>query len=221
MACPLPTKWAWRRSPCILKIHNLGNMDYRAAKVFILAKLRKELSEQLLYHGIHHTLDVLKMATEICEREGINGHQLKLVKTAALFHDAGFVKNKHAGHETEGCQMARKYLPKFGYPEKDIDAICGMIMATKIPQSPNNHLEEVLCDADLDYLGREDFYKIGNSLFEELQAYHLLNDEQSWNRLQVSFLSAHKFYTTTNQLLREPVKLQYLEHLKEVVASYA
>jgi uncharacterized protein len=196
-------------------------MDYRAAKQFILAKLRNELSEQLRYHGIHHTLDVLKMASEICESEGIEGHDLMLVKTAALFHDAGFVKNKHAGHEAEGCLMAREFLPDFGYSNADLDVICGMIMATKIPQSPANLLEEILCDADLDYLGRNDFYRIGNSLFEELQAYHLLNDEQAWNRLQVSFLSAHRFYTTTNKSLREPVKLRYLEGLKELVATYA
>lgn len=195
-------------------------MDYRAAKQFILSKLRAELSGKLYYHGVHHTLDVLKMATEICGGENINGHELILVKTAALFHDAGFVKNKHAGHEYEGCVIARNALPGFNYTIRDIETICGMIMATKIPQSPNNLLEEIICDADLDYLGRDDFYRIGDTLFEELKAYHLINDEQAWNRLQVSFLTAHSFYTRTNKLLREPVKLQYLEELKGLVATY-
>lgn len=196
-------------------------MDYRAAKQFILAKLREELSDQLHYHGVHHTLDVLQMASDICESEGIGGRNLMLVKTAALFHDSGFVKNKHAGHEAEGCLMVREYLPNFGYTAADIDTICGMIMATKIPQSPQNILEEILCDADLDYLGREDFFSIGNTLFEELQAYHILNDEQAWNRLQVNFLTAHKFHTITNRTVREPVKLRYLEDLKDLVATYA
>lgn len=195
-------------------------MDYRAAKQFILSKLRAELSGQLWYHGIHHTMDVLKMATEICAREGVRGRELKLVKTAALFHDAGFVKNKHAGHEAEGCLMVREILPNFGYSSSDIETICSMIMATKIPQSPNNLMEQILCDADLDYLGRQDFFTIGNSLFEELQAYHLLQDQQSWNRLQVSFLTAHKFHTVTNQTLREPVKLRYLKDLTALVATY-
>ena len=196
-------------------------MDYRAAKKFILDKLSTELSDKLMYHGIHHTMDVLKMASEICEKEGVKGRELTLVKTAALFHDSGFIKDKHAGHEAEGCILVRRHLPGYGYSEEDIEVICGMIMATKIPQSPNNHLEEIICDADLDYLGRQDFYKIGNSLFEELQAYQILQDEQSWNRLQVNFLSAHKFYTTTNQEIREPVKLRYPQDLKELVATYA
>jgi uncharacterized protein len=196
-------------------------MDYRAAKLYILNKLRAELPDQLKYHGLHHTLDVLKMASELCDSEGVNGRDKVLVKTAALFHDAGFVKNKHTGHEAEGCLLVREYLPAFGYTEQDIDRICDMIMSTKIPQSPKTLLDQILCDADLDYLGREDFYKIGNTLYEELLEYHLIGDEQSWNKLQVSFLSAHKFHTQTNKTIREPVKRRYLEDLQELVASYA
>jgi len=195
-------------------------MDYRAAKRFILAKLRTELSTKLYYHGMHHTLDVLRVARDLCKSEGVNGHSLKLVKTAALYHDAGFVKDKHAGHEYEGCLMARASLPKFGYSKDDIETICGMIMATKIPQSPTNLLEEIICDADLDYLGRADFYLIGKTLFMELAAYKLISGEQAWNRLQVNFLTAHHFHTRTNTLAREPLKQRYLAHLKNLVATY-
>jgi HD superfamily phosphodiesterase len=196
-------------------------MDYRAAKQFILNKLRNELPDQLGYHGLHHTMDVLKMAAELCDSEGVSQHERVLVKTAALFHDAGFIKNKHAGHEVEGCRLVMETLPQFGYLAEDIDCICRMIMSTKIPQSPTNLLEQILCDADLDYLGRDDFFSIGDSLFRELQAYNLIGDEQTWNRLQVSFLSAHRFHTNTNKTLREPVKRRYLEELQELVATYA
>jgi len=195
-------------------------MDYRAAKHYILSRLRTELPEQLLYHGLSHTLDVLRAAKSLCESEGVRGHSVTLVKTAALFHDAGFVHNKHAGHEYEGCRMVRAVLPGFGYSNDDIEIICGMILSTKIPQSPTNLLEEIICDADLDYLGRDDFYAIGTSLFQELTAYGLLHGEQAWNRLQVSFLSAHRFHTRTNKTLREPVKQHYLEELKNLVATY-
>lgn len=196
-------------------------MHYRAAKQFILAKLREELSEQLVYHGLHHTLDVLKMATELCDHEGVGEHDRILVKTAALFHDAGFIKNKHSGHEAEGCILVWESLPQYGYKPEDIECICGMIMSTKIPQSPKTLLEEILCDADLDYLGRDDFFAIGETLFEELQTYDLIGNEQAWNRLQVSFLNAHQFYTRTNKALREPVKRRYLEDLQDLVATYA
>lgn len=198
----------------------LSNMNYRAAKQYILNRLRTELSVQLYYHGLHHTLDVLKMATKIALEEGVRGHDLVLVKTAALFHDAGFVKNKHTGHEAEGCVIVRDQLSQLGYSAADIEKICAMIMATKIPQAPGNLLEQIICDADLDYLGRTDFYLIGNTLFREMQHYHLISDEIAWNKLQVSFLSGHRFHTRTSKALRDPVKQQYLKQLQLVVAAY-
>lgn len=195
-------------------------MNYRGAKTFILKKLRAELPRGLSYHGLHHTLDVLRIATSLCVAEGVRGKLAKLVKTAALLHDSGFVTNQHAGHEHQGCQIARSVLPDFGYSEEDVEQICNMIMATKIPQSPSNISEQIICDADLDYLGRTDFYPIARSLFEEMKRYQLISDEKAWNRIQVSFLSAHRYHTTTNQALREPVKQQYLAALKDLVATY-
>ena len=195
-------------------------MHYNAAKQFILKKLRTELSDHLFYHGLHHTLDVTRMAANICQAEGIKGRMLKLVKTAALFHDAGFIKNKHQGHEAEGCALVRTHLPVFGYTPEDIEIICGMIMATKIPQSPKNLPEKILCDADLDYLGRSDFYSIGQTLYKELQTYHIISGEENWNNLQVGFLANHQFHTRTNLEQREPVKQVYLRELKTMVAKY-
>ncbi|MCS7036882.1 MAG: HD domain-containing protein [Saprospiraceae bacterium] len=195
-------------------------MNYRAAEEYILHRLRTELSERLLYHGLEHTLDVLQAAESLCMSEGVIGREATLVKTAALFHDAGFVRNRHAGHEHEGCLIVREALPHFGYTPTDIEVICGMIMATKIPQSPANLLEAILCDADLDYLGRADFYRIGRNLYEELLSYGLLHGEEAWNRLQVNFLTQHRYHTATNIALREPVKQRYLEELRELVASY-
>lgn len=195
-------------------------MNYRGAKNFILNKLQTELPEGLSYHGLHHTKDVLRIATSLCAAEGVKGKQVKLIKTAALLHDAGFVKNQHSGHEHQGCIIAENVLPQFGYTAEDIDHICKMIMATKIPQSPDSLPECILCDADLDYLGRPDFYQIAHSLFEELARYNLIGDENAWNRVQISFLSVHSYHTKTNRRLREPVKRAYLEELENSVKEY-
>ncbi len=194
-------------------------MNYDAAKAFILDKLQRELSDRLFYHGLHHTHDVLAVTEELCNLETVTPYESILLKTAALFHDSGFTINNRE-HEHLGCEIAREYLPRFGYSHAEIERICGMIMATKIPQTPHNFLEAILCDADLDYLGREDFYPIGNTLFAELQAYDVLQSEESWNRLQVSFLESHRFFTDTNRERRGPLKQAYLEELKELVEAY-
>ena len=194
-------------------------MNYQAAKKFILAKLDAELSSKLFYHGRHHTLDVLKIVKELCIAERISQEDCLLVETAALFHDSGFTQS-YQNHEELGCEIARSVLPQFDYINLDIDKICGMIMATKIPQSPQNHLEEILCDADLDYLGRDDFQSIGHTLFEELKAHNILQDIQSWNKIQVQFLESHHFLTTTNQKRRTPQKQLHLNKLKKIVQGY-
>ena len=194
-------------------------MNYQAAKEFILNKLHTELADHLYYHGVHHTLDVLAVTEELSEALDITAHDRMLLRTAALYHDAGFTIS-YQNHEELGCLIVKENLPKFGYSAGQIAQICGMIMATKIPQNPQSLLEEIICDADLDYLGREDFYLIGNTLYEEFMEYNVIEDEKSWNRLQVGFLGGHNYFTKTTLNRRENKKQEYLKELKSLVASY-
>jgi len=189
-------------------------MQYAQAKKFILDKLKTELDPIYTYHSLFHTKDVLKVASDLCEAEDVSAYDTKLVKTAALFHDAGFLISNQ-NHEELGCDIVREHLPNFGYTPEDIEAICGMIMATRIPQTPKTHLEEIIADADLDYLGREDFYTIGETLYAEFIHFGIVKDDESWNKLQIGFLTAHSFFTATNKANRAPIKQQYLEKLKQ------
>ena len=140
-------------------------MQIEKAEQYVLGQLETRLDRTLFYHGIHHTIDVVNAAAEIAALEGITDEEsLALLRTAAFYHDSGFM-NIYQGHEEAGCVLAREVLPGFGYTEAQIATICGMIMATKIPQSPKNTLERIICDADLDYLGRDDFEGIAATLF--------------------------------------------------------
>lgn len=188
-------------------------MDYQAAKSFILKKLKEELSPDFTYHGVHHTLDVLEVAAELCRKERVSAYETRLVKTAALFHDAGFIIGSDK-HEEYSCQIASRYLPNFGYSQAEIEQINAMIMATKIPQSPKDKLSQLLCDADLDYLGRDDFHEIADTLFEELKSRSVVQEVNAWNQIQVKFLEQHHFFTPTNIQRRSRKKQQHLEELR-------
>ena len=194
-------------------------MNFHAVKAFVIDKLKEELSDKLTYHGLHHTLDVLYITEELCYFEKINPYDSMLLRTAALYHDSGFTIN-NLNHEILGCKIAQNTLPEYGYSPKEIEIICGMIMATKIPQNPQTHLEQIICDADLDYLGRDDFYFIGRTLFEEFKAYSVVKNEEDWNKLQVKFLESHTFFTQTNRQRRTNKKEKYITELKAVVANY-
>ena len=188
-------------------------MNYTSAKTFILKEL-DALSPSLTYHGRHHTLDVLTVAESLCVAEGVPYEETVLIMTAALLHDSGFLRH-YEEHEKHSCQIAQETLPQFNYTEGDIKRICAMIMATKIPQTPLDFCAEVLCDADLDYLGRDDFYIIGQSLFEELKTMKLVETEEEWNSIQLRFLEKHHFFTKTSQYARTPCKTLHLERLKK------
>ncbi len=196
-------------------------MNLRKAEEFILAKLKRDLSPTLYYHGLHHTLDVVDAVSKLAQAEDVTDTEsLTLLRTAALYHDCGFITT-YQGHEAEGCRYARETLPQFGYLSEQIEQICGMIMATKIPQNPQNLFEEILCDADLDYLGRADFDPIASSLFEELKERNFIRDEAAWNRIQVSFLESHHYWTKTATALRQSNKQERLNSLKEIVSHYS
>lgn len=184
-------------------------MQYEAVKTFILDKLQDELPRHLSYHSVAHVKDVLNAATSIAQEEGVSSDDLTLLKTAAVFHDSGFLFGAK-DHEKRSCEIARQYLPDYGYAPVQIEKICGMIMATRLPQTPHNHLEEILADADLDYLGRDDFFTIGNQLYEELAMFGIITNEDDWNRLQIKFFESHHYFTATAIKLRQQKKEEHL-----------
>ncbi|TDB62289.1 HD domain-containing protein [Arundinibacter roseus] len=187
------------------------------AEIYILKELQKNLSSSLYYHSLAHVLDVSDSAIRIALSEGITDpHSLALLRTAALFHDAGFMVT-YDGHEDQGCQIVHEILPAYEYSTHDIQAVCGMIQATKIPQTPKNHLEEIICDADLDYLGRDDFSIIADQLFLELKERAIVPNKETWDLIQVRFMENHRYWTVTSLTDRAPRKQQHLEKLRHSV----
>lgn len=187
-------------------------VDFERAEVFILSKLQKELSPNLFYHNLDHTRDVLQAAVRIAGFEHISEDQIKLLRIAVLYHDAGFIY-VYKNHEEKGCEMVREYLPAFGISKQQADTICGLILATRYPQRPSSQLQQIIADADLDYLGREDVHTIARKLYDELKAYHKINGKQEWNAHQINMLKSHSYHTSFSREHREPNKQKYLDEL--------
>ncbi|GGD23535.1 HD domain-containing protein [Flavobacterium orientale] len=186
--------------------------NFPSAKAYILNRQKEALSSHLYYHSLRHVLDVYAAAKRIANKEGLSRNDTILVKTAALYHDCGYMIST-IDHETASCEIAKNSLPQFGYSSSDISIICNMILATKIPHQPQTLMEEILCDADLDYLGRGDFYVIGDLLFKELLDSKSINDRKEWNKIQLDFLKAHTYFTATSLSERQPQKAEYIKEL--------
>lgn len=185
----------------------------------LLLQLRSGLPSFLTYHNDEHTLDVIKSCEEIASWENISDvDSLLKLKLAALYHDAGYLIGT-LEHEEKSCLLFRKQTVHF-FSNGMADDICELIIATQIPQTPKNKLAEILCDADLDYLGRDDFFIYSERLYHEFKHFGKVNNMLDFDRIQIDFLSKHRYFTTSSQKFRQPVKEKNLMTIRERMKQY-
>jgi len=180
----------------------------------VIKQLDDELPKHLSYHNTSHTLYVLEKAIYISKKEKVSAKDLKLIKLAVLYHDIGFTKT-NIEHEIEGCKIAKNQLSNYGYSNEDIESICSMIMATRIPQNPKNLLEMIIADSDLEYLSTNQFKKKGEYLYQELLHYNKNLTREEWNTIQIKFITAHHYHTPYCKKYKEFRKSKNLKTLKE------
>jgi len=195
-----------------------GLIQFTDIQEVILDKLEKELPDYLYYHNVKHTVDIVTEVELIGWGEGCTDEEILLLKTAGLFHDVGHTV-AYDNHEYHGTVIAREMLPKYNYTPEQIDTICSIIMATKLPPKPTNLLENIICDSDLDYLGRSDFIPVSNTLYEELKAQNKIGSLNDWNKIQVKFISGHQYFTATARSLREVNKQQQIERIQSLITD--
>ncbi len=189
--------------------------DFERAKQYALERLERELPETLYYHSVEHTRDdVVPAVARLAEMEGVEGAELLLLLTAAFYHDIGFIE-QYNDHESASIRIASEALPHFGYTAEQIETISGMIMATRLPQSPQNLLEEILADGDLDNLGRDDFNERSQALRAELEALGVEQSEQEWHQRQLDFIQSHRYFTEAARRLRDAKKAENVKELLE------
>ena len=198
----------------IVNLHLYSSINYYKAERHIMKVLEKGLSSKLHYHSIAHTKDVVRAVERYALLEGVTDEGLFLLKSAATYHDAGFVEN-YEKNEPIGARMAEEILPKYGYSEQHIAQIKELIFVTQIPHQPKNHLEEIICDADLDYLGRDDFHEIADKLRRELREHGKIDSDRKWDEMQVAFLNMHRYFTPTAIASRQTKKMKNLQEVMD------
>jgi uncharacterized membrane-anchored protein YitT (DUF2179 family) len=193
-------------------------MQLQAVRSFIISKLEAELPAHLSYHNVHHTKRVFQHVRELASAEKISQYETEILLTAALFHDSGFLET-YNGHEEVSCELAKKILPQFDYTEEEIERICSLIMVTKMPQLPSSKLEEILCDADLYYLGTENYFPVADNLYHELQKAGFLKNKNKWVKQQLQFLESHYFFSDTAKSKLSTKQEHNLTELKKMSQS--
>jgi uncharacterized protein len=180
--------------------------DFEAARHYAVTRLRRELSPLITYHTLAHTLDeVAPAADQFATLEGVTGEDLLLLRTAAVYHDIGYVEQHH-DHEAGSVRIVTAVLPGFGYEPVQIEVIVGIIRATQLPQEPHTLLEQILADADLSILGQADYLPRNAVLREELAAFGLSMTDRQWYDSQLKFIRDHRYFTAAARQLCEAHK---------------
>ncbi len=191
-------------------------IKFKVIQEDILDQLQRNLPSNLYYHNLKHTINVIYIVENIAREEGVDEEEMLLLKCAALFHDAGFMVS-YDNNEEIGAKMAAQTLLKYKFSNTQIETVKRLIMATKMPPKPKDQLEKIICDADLDYLGRPDFIPISQNLFRELFERGKINTIEQWNKMQYKFMLSHNYFTTTARKDRDAGKQAVLNELKDMV----
>ena len=180
------------------------------------------LPAHLYYHLPEHTFcDVLPHAEELAGLEGVVSEELFLLKIAVLFHDTGFTK-VYTNNESIGADIAETALKSFAFSNYQIATVKNIVMATSsnsinsdghIQSAGENILEQIICDADLDNLGRDDFFERGEDLRKELSFQGKIMSDKEWYLHQLDFIKSHSYYTKSAHNLRDAGKEKNIRKL--------
>lgn len=194
---------------------------YEKIKHYWLNKLEAELPSFLSYHSADHTSNVINACSYLAEKENIPAKEKELLLVAALFHDSGFL-HSYTNNESEGAKIANEVLPKFGFSETEIEIIAGIIRSTSIAVEPVGILQEIIHDADLNYLGRPDYLSRADDLRKEMTQAGISYSDVEWLQLQEQFLEKFDYITKAAQDLVQDGLEKNLNHvrnsLKEIEA---
>ena len=186
-----------------------------AVEAYILEFFQKYIAAEYVYHDLQHTKLVVKAVTEIGAHYDLSEKEREILALAAWFHDTGY-KEGAEGHEGRSCEIAEAFLNGHNYPADDIPPIMDCILATCVPQTPMDLLQEIICDADLAHLGNEEYWdRTGRVRQELLLTKSVVMSEQEWIEFEIGFMQKHDYHTEEGRNRYEKQKQKHIKQLKK------
>lgn len=174
---------------------------------------KDRLSSDYTYHNLDHTIQVVDRIKILVKEENIAPEDTENLILAGWFHDLGYISDCE-NHEEESKKEIQDFLRHNHFSEERIRKIGDLILATDKFYKPQNHLEEIIKDADLYHLASEDYFRICENLRQEIkEVHHQKFSKLKWAELNVSFFSKHQFYTQYAKKHWQPEKEKNLERI--------
>lgn len=154
----------------------------------------RDLSK-LLYHNQMHTEEVVNAAKKMALHYKLSDSDRAIVLVSAYFHDLGYCIHGKENHEERSAEIATTYLSNHNLGEDFITAVQGCILSTKIPQSPRNLLEKIICDADFFHFGSDNFLDRNKLMYEESKVCGNSSNKEDWRNSTIQLMEKHKYHT--------------------------
>ena len=189
---------------------------YKKVESFVTELYEKNQTDDLQFHNLEHTEKVVGHAKEIARHYSLSEKDQFILYTAAWFHDTGHLFTDPSKHEIKSLELMKDFLSKYaGEDDELLKEISDCILATRMPRSPHNLLQQIICDADTYHLGTKDFKITNKQLRKEYELRNIPPPPMGWRKSSLDFLEAHEFYTDYCKNLLNEGKQQNTEKLRK------
>ena len=176
-------------------------------ETWIRSQFIESQCKEVVYHNLSHTEYIVEKVAEIAKYYNLPEEDQEDLFFAGWLHDVGYWEGEGNGHEQRGSEFSQICLSEFGLSQERISRIKAGILATKMPQHPQNLFESILCDADLYHLGTPEFLEKTYLLKEEFERLgKSSNSEVDWLKESLAFVQNHRYHTGYAQEKLEPQK---------------
>ena len=181
-------------------------------EAYITDFFARYISPEYVFHDLDHTVQTVAAACIIAEGFQLEERDMLLLQLATWFHDTGYAEGPQ-DHEERSVGNAQHFLQD-KISESELATVIACIRSTKVPQQPQNRLEEIICDADLSHLGMESYWDRTGKLRQEfILARKTVMSEQDWVEFELNFLLAHEYHTIVAQQLFDKRKGKHVQQL--------
>ena len=185
----------------------------------ILTRLSGILPDDLHYHSVSHTHNVLSESIRFGLFDKLSDRAILLLAVAASYHDAGYVFRRVNNEELGALLSDDAMRDTNNFSEDEVALVHQMILDTQLVETPDGpkqvahtELSKYLLDADLGNFGRDDF-------FDRLDAYLLESKAERLPLLKrtLALLQSHSWYTNAARVLRQAKKEENISKLLELI----
>ncbi|SCW37574.1 hypothetical protein [Mucilaginibacter sp. NFR10] len=181
---------------------------------YVTSLMEENLPATMYFHNLEHTQRVINAAIEIAGHNKLKRQELTILTVAAWFHDTGYLYH-YKGHEDTSMVIAGTFLMQHHYNNDFIQQVWDCIEATKVPQSPQNLIQQIICDADMHHLASVNYLDFAHDLKQEWEV-HLDKQysDKEWHTLNLSLLQQHQYFTEYGKTVLQAMKKKNIELMK-------